>query len=158
MRRRIRLVKLLLSVTVTPDAGQAVGPLRAKNLSPPIFGGLKSCARRESPAVVSLTGNAFGPGLAVFAFRAHLCGSHLKQKQRSGLRLPHAHPAGGVLGQANKNRPNGRFLVCARREANPHFQLRRLTLYPLNYERVKLLFISRGRQNQIHFRSFRRTF
>ena len=29
------------------------------------------------------------------------------------------------------------FQICARRESNPHFQLRRLTLYPLNYERDK---------------------
>ena len=31
---------------------------------------------------------------------------------------------------------DGISLICARRESNPYFQLRRLTLYPLNYGRV----------------------
>lgn len=34
------------------------------------------------------------------------------------------------------------IVKCARRESNPHFQLRRLTLYPLNYGREKLGIIS----------------
>jgi hypothetical protein len=45
----------------------------------------KWSGRRDSPAVISLTENASGPGLAVFAFRVL---RPLKQKHRSGLRLP----------------------------------------------------------------------
>ena len=39
--------------------------------------------------------------------------------------------------QIKKPRTRRGFQICARRESNPHFQLRRLTLYPLNYERDK---------------------
>ena len=42
-----------------------------------------------------------------------------------------------VPAQIKKPRTRRGFLICARRESNPHFQLRRLTLYPLNYERDK---------------------
>ena len=48
----------------------------------------KNKPRMGSPAVILLTQNASGPALAVFAFRARLCGVRLKQKHRSGLRLP----------------------------------------------------------------------
>lgn len=62
-----------------------------------------------SPAVILLTQNASGPALAVFAFRARLYGQHLKQKHRSGLRLPTQAKQfacfSGLIGKKAKKKP-----------------------------------------------------
>ena len=61
------------------------------------------------------------------------------KKHRSGLRLPMYTKQLVYSEQYIKNPAikRGFLYICARRESNPHFQLRRLTLYPLNYERDK---------------------